>query len=324
MRKSSKYLLLSAVCAVLSVVPAAAQQDWPSKPIRMLSGSSGGGGSDVLGRIFGEYFQQQTGQPWVMDNRPGAGTTVAAGLAREASPDGYTFFVTQVGAHGIVPNVYASIPYSPLGDFDPVARLVIQPNVIFVRADDERFSDLEDLITAGKAEPKALSYGVSGVATTTNLTVAMLGIKTGLDPLMVAYKSSADTVLGLLRGDADFAVENIQMVSGRSTDLKPLAVTTAERSPQLPDVPTVIEAGVPDFNLASWFGIVAPKGTPPEILDKMAGIIEAATKDPETLKRLESLGATPAFMGPEEFTGFIESEIATWGEIATSANIPKQ
>lgn len=320
MKKMS--FIIAFASALLAVAPASAQE-WPSQPIRMLSGSAGGGGSDVIGRIFGDYFQKKTGQPWVMDNRPGAGTTVAAGLAAEAAPDGYTFFLTQVGAHGIVPNVYESIPYDPLGDFDPVARLVVVPNVVFARANDDRFSTLQDLIELGKKEGQDLSYGVSGVATTTNLTAQMLRLQSGMNPVMVAYKSSADTVLGLLRGDADFAVENIQMVAGRTSELKPLAVTTEERSPLLPDTPTLAESGIP-VALESWFGVVAPEGTPPEILEKMAAIIEEATKDPATQERLATLGATPGFKGPADFTSYIENELVKWGEIVTEAQIPKQ
>jgi len=324
MQHSTFWTTAGAVAIAAIVAIPAAAQDWPTKPVRVLTGSAGGGASDIVGRVFGEYFERTTGQPWIMDNRPGAATTVAAEAARTADPDGYTFFVTQVGLHGVVPNVFMNLPFDPVADFAPVARFTTSGNAFFTRKENAQIQSIHDLVAAAKANPGGLSYGVSGVATTTNLSVAMLGLREDLSFLMVPYQSSADTIVAMLRGDTDFSIENVQVVAGYSEQVRPLAVTSGSRSPALPDVPTMQELGFEGFDLSAWFGLIAPKDTPPAIIEAMAAHIKAASEDPATLERIRSLGSSPGFMAPQEFGDFIVSEIAKWGEIVDGAGIPKQ
>lgn len=304
--------------------PALGQEQWPTKPIRIISGSGPGGSSDTLGRIFGAYFAKQAGQNWLMDNKPGAGSTISSEAARTSKPDGYNFYLTQVAAFAVAPYIYENVTYDPVKDFEPVSKFLDQQSVFFVRKNDERFNSLQDVIAAAKREPGKLKYAVSAIGTTTAMSTALLRSKLGLDMVMVPYKSSADPTLSVLRGDTDFAVENIQAVMGQADQLKMLAVTSLTRSPSFPNTPTVQETGVPDFNTSSWFGLVAPKGTPKPIVDKMASIMRDALKDPETKLAIERLGATPDYLGPDEFGKFIAVEMQKWKAIIAGANIPKQ
>lgn len=317
-----KHILSAALAATLMMIAPAVAQDWPDKPITMITGSNPGGNSDLFGRIFGDAFQRQTGQPWIMENRPGANTTVAVEMARTSPPDGYTFLLTQIGAHGIVPNIFTNLTYDPVEDFEPVALLVRAPSVMFVRSDETRFTTVEELIAYAKEHPGELSYGVSSLGTSNNMSFTLFNLENELDMLMVPYKSSGEPIVGLMRGDTDVAMESMQMVVGK--DVRPLAVTSAERSPVLPDVPTMQEAGIEGFDVAGWFGIVAPKGTPREIVDAMAEQIRVAGTDPAVLEKVNPLGAAVTFMGPDEFGEFIKKELDLWGDVVERADIPKQ
>lgn len=307
----------------LTAAQPATAQEWPTRPVRMLTSGGGGSGSDILGRVFGDYFQRQTGQSWIMDNRPGASGTVAGIAAKQSQPDGYTFYLTTVAGQAIAPFTVADLAYDPVKDFESVALMVQQPNILFVRADDDRFKTLKDLIEFAKANPGKLNYGVSSIGTTTNMTVAQLKKKLGLDMVVVPYKSSGDTALAVLRKETEFSVENIQVVVGQIGQIRPLAVSSKIRAPRLPDLPTFAEQGV-DIDIASWFGVIAPKDTPKPIIDKMSGLIRDAMKDPEVLKRLEQLGATPTFLDPAQFKSFQEAEVKKWGPIVEAAGVPKQ
>lgn len=307
--------------ATLAIMPAFAQ-DWPAKPINMITGSNPGGNSDLFGRIFGEAFQQQTGQPWIMDNRPGANTTVAIEKARTSPPDGYNFLLTQIGGHSIVPNIFTNLTYDPINDFEPVALLVRAPSVMFVRSDETRFNSVEELVAYAKAHPGELSYGVSSLGTSNNMSFALFNLEENLDMLMVPYASSGEPIIGLMRGDTDVAMESMQMVVGK--DVKPLAVTSAKRSDVMPDVPTMQEAGIEKFDVAGWFGIVAPKNTPREIVDAMAEQIRVAGESAGVLDKVNPLGAAVTFMGPDEFGEFMKKELALWADVVERAHIPKQ
>lgn len=322
MKKSAFGWVATAVALSLAAAtPLAAQETFPDEPITIVTGSSPGGNSDLWARIFGDAFQRQTGQPWVVSNKPGANTTVAAEVVRTADPDGYTYFLTQIGAHGIVPNIFTNLTYHPLDDFEPVARLVRAPSVLFISPDEDRFSTLEELIAYAHAHPGELSYGVSSLGTSNNMAFTLFKLENDLDMLMVPYKSSGEPIQGLMRGDTDVAIESIQMVVGK--DVKPLAVTSDVRSEELPEVPTMMESGV-QMNVAGWFGIVAPKGTPREIVDEMAEQIRMAGEDPDVIARVRPLGAQVAFLGPDEFRDFIAEELELWGEVVERAQIPKQ
>ena len=317
-----KSLIAAATAVAAMLVTPALAQEWPAKPITMITGSNPGGNSDLFGRIFGDVFQQKTGQPWIMDNRPGANTTIAIEHARTSRPDGYTFLLTQIGGHSIVPNIFTNLTYDPIEDFEPVALLVRAPSVMFVRSDETRFTTVEELVAYAKAHPGELSYGVSSLGTSNNMSFTLFNLENELDMLMIPYASSGEPIVGLMRGDTDVAMESMQMVVGK--DVKPLAVTSAARSPVLPDVPTMQEAGIEGFDVAGWFGIVAPKGTPRDIVDAMAEQIRLAGEDAGVLDKVGPLGAAVTFMGPDEFGEFMKKELALWADVVERADIPKQ
>jgi tripartite-type tricarboxylate transporter receptor subunit TctC len=310
-------------CLTLLASPAFAQE-WPTKPIRMITGGAGGSASDLLGRIYGEYFLKKTGQSWVMDNRPGAGSTISGQAAKTAPNGGYDFYLTQVAALAIAPYVYSKMNYDPVKDFDPVARMVTSPPVFFARKNDERIKSLADLIKLARANPGKLKYAVASVGTTTNMSIAYFKKAFGLDMVMVPYKSSSETLLSVVSGETDFSAENIQAIAGHIDDIRPIGVTGRERTPLLPDVPTVAESGIADFDITSWFGVVAPKGTPPAIVNRMAELIKEADQDPETRKKIMLLGANPGYLEPARFGQFIADEVKKWGPIVENAGVPKE
>src|SRR5690606_25294553 len=216
---------------------------------------------------------------------------------------GYNFLLTQIGGHSIVPNIFTNLTYDPIEDFEPVALLVRAPSVMFVRSDETRFTTVEELVAYAKAHPGELSYGVSSLGTSNNMSFTLFNLQNELDMVMIPYASSGEPIVGLMRGDTDVSMESMQMVVGK--DVKPLAVTSAARSPVLPDVPTMQEAGIEGFDVAGWFGIVAPKDTPRDLIDAMAEQIRVAGEDPGVLEKVSPLGAAVTFMGPDEFGEFM-------------------
>ena len=323
--KTSTLLAASSICLALLSAPGVAQeQQWPTKPIRMLTGGGGGSGSDLLGRVFGEFFREKTGQSWVMDNRPGASSAIATNMAKHATPDGYTFYLTQVAAFAVAPHLMKEVKYDPIKDFDHVAKLVSATSVFFVSRDNKEINTLPDLIAFARKNPGKLSYAVAGVGTSTNMSIALLKQKLGLDMLMVAYKSSADPVNSVIRGETHFSVAIAQVVSARSDRIKPLAVTAGRRSAKAPGVPTVAEVAVPGYDISTWFGISAPKGTPKPVIDKMAALIKAAGEDPTVRERIDRLGSDIDYLGPADFTRFVAAELKRWGPIVAGSGVPKE
>lgn len=299
---------LAATVALCTALPSAAQDDWPRKPIRVILPAGPGGTSDILMRRLGEQLGRQLGQPIVIDNRPGAGGTVAATLAAQAEPDGYTFMMNSVATHGIAPFMY-KLRFDPERDVAGVAQVAFTPNVLYVRKDSP-LKSVRELIAHAKANPGKLSYASAGSGTSLHLAAVQFSLLAGLDLVHIPFNGAAPAMQSVLAGDTAFAFENSIAVMGhlRAGTLLPLAVTTAARARELPEVPTLAEAGVPGFDSASWFGLVAPGATPRPIVDKMAAAVESALKDPQMQDAMRKLGAEPLYRGPREFDVYMKSE----------------
>ncbi len=321
--KPSTALTLGLACLLLSPNLAGAQQNWPEKPVRMLTGGGNGSGSDLLGRVFGEFFKDRTGQVWIMDNRPGASSAIASTLAKQAAPDGYTFYLTQVAAFAVAPYVLKEVNYDPIKDFEHVAKLVSATSVLFVRKDNRNLDTLADLIAYARKNPGKLSYAVAGVGTSTNMSIALIKQKLGLDMVMVPYKSSADPLMSVVKGETDFSVAIAQVI-GERPDIKPLAVTAGQRSPRLPSVSTIAELAIPGYDITTWFGISAPKGVPRPVVDRMSAIIKAAGENPKTKNDIYRLGSDIDYLDPAAFTQFVAAELKKWGPIVAVSGVPKE
>jgi tripartite-type tricarboxylate transporter receptor subunit TctC len=289
----------------------------------MLTGGGNGSGSDLLGRVFGEFFKDRTGQVWVMDNRPGASSAIASTLAKQAAPDGYTFYLTQVAAFAVAPHAMKEVNYDPIKDFEHVAKLVSATSVLFVRKDNRNLDTLADLIAFARKNPGKLSYAVAGVGTSTNMSIALIKQKLGLDMVMVPYKSSADPLMSVVKGETDFSVAIAQVVGARQ-DIKPLAVTAGRRSTRLPNVATIAELAIPGYDITTWFGISAPKGVSRPIVDRMSAIIKAAGENPKTKDDIYRLGSDIDYLDSAAFTQFVAAEFKKWGPIVAVSGVPKE
>ncbi|MGJ7546758.1 Bug family tripartite tricarboxylate transporter substrate binding protein [Variovorax sp. LT1R16] len=317
-RITTRRTLLAAALAAAAVgAPAAAfAQAYPSKPITIIVPFSAGGTTDILARVIGLHMGTDLGQPVVVDNRAGAGGNIGGQAAARANPDGYTLFMGTVGTHAINQSLYKKMPFDPIKDFAPLSRVAMVPNLLVVNP-GQPYKSVKELIAYGKANPGKINFGSSGNGSSIHLSGELFKQMTGVDMQHVPYRGSAPAVSDLLGGQISVMFDNMPSAIPhvRGGKLRALAVTTAKRSPALPDVPTIAEAGVPGYEATSWFGLLAPAGTPAPIVAKLNASILKALADPEVKKKLAEQGAESHGEKPEEFAAFIKSETAKWGKV---------
>ena len=319
----TRHRFLSIVASVFTLAavaaPTFAQSDWPSRPIRIILPSGPGGTSDIFMRLLSDNVSKTLGQPVVVDNKPGAGGTLAATLAAQADPDGYTLMMNSVATHAIGPAMY-KLKFDPEKNVTAVAQLAYSANILYVRKDSP-FKNVRELIAYAKANPGKLNYASSGAGTSLHLAAVEMSQLFGLDMVHIPYNGAAPTMQAVLSGDAAFSFENSMSIMGqiRGGSVVPLAVSTSRRIPQLANVPTMIESGAQGFDISSWFGIVAPGGTPTPIVDKVAAAFERALKDPQITDQINKLGADPQYMLPAEFHAYMKSERQKWAAIVKAS-----
>jgi tripartite-type tricarboxylate transporter receptor subunit TctC len=296
-------------------------QDWPTKQVNLIVPFSAGGTTDLFGRLLANYMHQKFGQPFIVENRAGAGGNLGAAAVAKAAPDGYTFLVGTVSTHAINPFIYSKLPYDTVKDFQPVSLIARLPNILVVHPGLPA-NDVAELIAHLKANPEKLSYGSSGTGTSIHLAAELFKIKTGTTMTHVPFRSSGDIMNNLTGGHINLAFDNItlawpQVKAGR---LRALAVSSTERSAIAPDVPTVADT-IPGFEATSWHGVFAPAGTPKPIVDKMAAEMKRILDLPEVKDKLFEIGAVASPMTPEEFAKFIDAERAKWQDVVKAAGV---
>jgi tripartite-type tricarboxylate transporter receptor subunit TctC len=264
----------------------------------------------------------QLGQQLVVENNGTAGGNVATAQAAKAEPDGYTVLMANQGPMAVNPHLFTTVKIDPLTAFDPVTLIAEAPLVMVVPADSP-FGSFQDVIDAAKAGPGDLSYGSAGNGSASHLATLLLASKAGLDVVHVPYKGAGPAITDLVGGRLDFMITTLPSVVGfiKSGQAKPLAVTMAERAKQLPDVPTIAESGYPDYQSAAWYGFAVPKGTPPEITEKLRDATVAATKSPDVIKSLDIEGAVVIASKPGEFGDFMKSESRRWAALIAEAGL---
>jgi tripartite-type tricarboxylate transporter receptor subunit TctC len=304
------------VAAAALAVLAAAQAPYPSKPIRMVVPFPAGGTTDLLARAAAQKLTESTGQPVVVDNRPGAGGNIGAELVAKAPADGYTLLMGTVGTHAINPGLYAKMPYDHVKDFAPVILVAGVPNVLVVNP-ALPVNSVQELIAYGRANPGKLNFASSGSGTSIHLSAELFKTMTGVQMAHVPYKGSAPALQDLVGGQVQLMFDNLpsSLALIKGGKLRALAVTSAQRSSALPDVPTVAEAGVPGFEASSWFGLLAPAGTPPEVIAKLNGEVARWLATPEAKEKLAAQGAIAAGQSPEDFARHIAAETAKWQKV---------
>jgi len=305
-----------ALGAGMLAAPGVHAQAFPSKPMTIIVPFPAGGTTDILARILGQYMSTAMGQPVVIDNRAGAGGNIGGQAAARAPADGYTLFMGTVGTHAINASLYKKMPFDPVKDFAPLTRVAMVPNLL-VAHPSQPFKTVSELIAYAKANPGKVTYASSGNGTSIHLSGELFKSMTKIDMTHVPYKGSAPAVNDLLSGQVAIMFDNLPsaLPHVKAGKLRPIAVTSAKRSPELPDIPTVAEAGVPGFEATSWFGMFAPAGTPPAIVNQLNAVMVKALNDPDIRKKISDQGAEPHPEKPAEFAAFIQAESVKWGKV---------
>jgi tripartite-type tricarboxylate transporter receptor subunit TctC len=315
--------ILAATLSSLAV-PAWAQQPYPTRPIRLLHGFAPGGAADTLSRIIAEGLQKKLGQPVVVEAKPGAGGNLAANAVAKAQPDGYTLGLA-TGGHAISAAIYKSLNFKPVDDFEMISTLVYYALVIAVRADNPA-KTLADLLAEAKAKPGSLSFGSVGFGSTHHLAGELLASEAGVKLVHVPYRGDSQAITALLGGEVPMIIGTSVLLAPQieSGAVRGLAVTSPTRTALLPDVPTVDEAGVRGFDVRTWAGLLAPKGTPPEVIAVLNGAVQESLKEPDIRKRLETaVGGEVRGSTPAEMRDLVTREIAKWKVVVERAKLPR-
>jgi tripartite-type tricarboxylate transporter receptor subunit TctC len=310
----------AAALAILSALAPAAAQDWPSKPIKLIVPFPPGGGTDIIARVLGNHLGQSLKQPVVVENRPGAGGNIGIDLAAKSAPDGYTIVLGQTSNLAINPTLYKKLPYDPLKALAPVTLVADAPLALVVSA-DSKIRSLADLVAAAKAKPEALTFGSPGNGTVAHLTGELLQRAASIKMLHVPYKGSGPALTDLIGGRIDTFMASVPtaLAQIKGGKLKALAVSSAKRSPALPDVPTMQEAGLKGFDSSTWFGILVPAGTPKPIIDELSAAINAALKAPEVAEKIALEGGAPLGGTVEQFDAYLKSELTSWSAVVKAS-----
>jgi tripartite-type tricarboxylate transporter receptor subunit TctC len=317
-------LLRAALLLALGVaVSAVADEPYPNKPIHLIVPFVAGGTSDILARILAKDLESELKQSVIVENKAGAGGNIGSDIVANSAPDGYTLILASVGTHAINSSLYRSMPYDPVKDFTPVSLIATVPTVLVV-GPGVKVKSVGELIALAKAHPGQLNYASAGIGTTQQLAGEMLKQQTGIDVVHVPYKGGAQAVADLLAGRVTFMFPNIPVVYGqiKAGQLRPLAVASSKRSPALPDVPTMAEAaGMKDFDVSTWFGILGPAGMPANTTHTLNTAIRKVLSTSEMRAKLEKQGAEPLTSTPDEFGAYIKQEVVKWGKVVKQAGI---
>ena len=304
---------------------AAQAQTYPDHPIRLIAPFPAGGLADVLARAVGDEMSRTLGQPVIVENRAGAGGNVGADAVAKAAPDGYTLLMTSAGILTANQFLYAKMPFDPEKDFVPVSNVADMPMMVVVNP-NVPVKNLAELVALARANPGKLNFGSPGIGTTGHLGLAMLMHAAQIKLTHIPYKGAAPAITDLIGGQIDGVVDNPPTVLPHieTGKLRPLAVAAKQRMALLPDLPTAAEAGVANYEASSWFGVVAPAGTPPAIVDKLYKAIAAALAQPATRERFAKSGARLLGNSPDEFAQQIKADRKMWGEVIRAADIKPQ
>ncbi len=317
----SKIRLLAAVLGALAVALPAAAQNYPTKPVRIMVGANAGGGTDIIARMLGEKFADSLKQPFVVENRPGASNTIAADLTAKAPPDGYTLLVATNTGQAIAPHLL-KLAFDPLKDLQPVGLIVVVPNVLVV-GDKVPVKDVKDLVALAKAKPGELRYASSGVGSTQHIAGEAFDLAAGIKAIHVPYKGSSQAHADILGGNVEmmFDTTSSAMPQIKAGRFRPLAVTSQQRSPELPNVPTIAEAGYPAAEMTTWYAMYVTAGTPKPVVDKLAAELRRVLALTDVQAKLKGLGGEPGSMSVDEFAAMNKAEYERFGKLIKTANI---
>jgi tripartite-type tricarboxylate transporter receptor subunit TctC len=312
-------LLFGVFAVVLAAILPANAQDWPARPVTVVVPFAAGGTTDLFARVLAEHMEKHFGKPFVVENKPGAGGNIGTTFVARAHGDGYTIEVGTVSTHAINPSLYKNLPHDTVKDFQPVSLISRVPNILVTNKSFPPNS-VQELIEYGKAHPGKITYGSSGSGTSIHLAAELFKMRTGIQMTHVPYRGSGELVAAMLGGHIDLAFDNmpISFPHYKAGELKALAVTSAERSPAAPELPTIGEI-IPGYEATSWFGVFVPAAVPKPIVDKLAAEVKRILELPDVVKKLSDIGAKPSPMTPEEFTKFVDAEREKWADVIKTA-----
>lgn len=313
------WIAAAALAAAGAALPALAQSAYPNKPIKLVVGYAAGGATDVIARLVGQKLGDGLGQTVVIDNRAGANSNVGAEAVARSPADGYTLYVYTI-ANTINATLYPKLGYDPEKDFEPIGLIAKVPNILVVNK-DVPVKTLAEYVAYTKAQPQGVTFASSGSGSSIHLSGEMFKMVTKLNMLHVPYRGSAPAVSDLLGGQVQSMFDNAPsaMPHIQSGRLRPIAITSPQRSPLLPEVPTFIESGYADFDVQSWFGLAAPAGTPAAVVTKLNAELAKVLALPEVKKRLAEIGATPAGGSPADMRKFAAAEIKRWNAVVKAS-----
>jgi len=307
---------ITAVLIWIAAFGSASAETWPQRYVRIIVPFSAGGAADVVTRIVAAHIAENLGKNVVVENRTGSNGNIGTEAVARSEPDGYTFLAGSPGTLAINPHMFAKLPYNASTDFVPVSHVATFPQVLAVSRKIPA-ANLSDFIAYVKARPKALNFGSSGIGSTGHLITAMFLHRAGLDAVHIPFRGGGPAAQALVAGDVDFVIDGLPTFQGFvGTDkVSIVAITSAKRSPNLPDVPAIGEMAVPGFDLSSWVVFAAPKGTPKNVADRFAAEVNKVLASDEVKNRLLEVGALPAGGSPEDAARFQRSELAKWKEV---------
>ena len=315
-------IFIASSFAILLVGATAWAQDYPSaKPVKILVGATAGGGTDILARMLADKFGQSMKQSFVVENKPGAANTLAADAAAKAPKDGYTLLVATNTGQAIAPHLL-KLAYDPLKDLQPIGMVVVVPHLLLV-GPTEKARDSKELVAAMKSNPSAYSYASSGIGSTQHIAGEALNMTAGTKAVHIPYKGSSTAHTDLIGGQVQIMLDTTSSAMGqvKAGKLRALAITTAKRSPELPEVPTVRELGMPDVEISTWYGLYTTAGTPKAIVDKLHTELKRTLQLADVQERLKSLGGNSEDQTIQQFSDFNRSEFERFGKLVKVANI---
>ena len=307
--------------AMTAITTHAVAQTYPVKPVRIMVGANAGGGTDIIARILAEKYQAAIGQPFIVENRPGASNTIAADLTAKAAPDGYTLLLATNTGQAIAPHLI-KLSFDTNKDLIPIALIVTVPNVLVV-APNLPANNVKELIALIKAKPEAFSYGSSGIGSTQHLAGEAFNLAAGTKAVHIPYKGSAQALADLAGGQIqmNFDTTSSAMAFIKGGKVKALAVMSPQRSPELPDVPTLAEAGLPGVEMSTWYGLFVTAGTPKDVVNRLYAETIKVLQMPDVQKRLTALGGEPGKVTQEQFAAMVKSDYDRFGRLIKDANV---
>ena len=310
--------------AVLSVaaVGAAQAQSYPNKPVRLIVPYPAGGTTDIIARLAAQQLSERLKQPFVVENKAGANGAIGSVEVARAPADGYTLLMGTASTHGINSAVYKSLPYDAVKDFAPVTIVASTPNIIAVHPSVPA-KNLQELLALAKAQPGKLNYGSTSLGGSPHMSAELLKMMAGVDMVHVPYKGAAPMLTDLMGGQVQVGFDNLPSTINfvRSGKVRAIAVTTPQRWPGAPEIPTVAESGLPGYEVSGWFGLLAPAGTPPAVLATIQQALAEAVKQPEVNKQMLELGAQPVVNTPDAFAKLVQADVAKWRDVVKTTGV---